>query len=317
MDAPPGPGGAHVLLARLPAERPWPHLGATGRAAAPTSKIAAMDRALLDFAVELVEEAGGIAARRFTEAGVYGRRSSGAAAGRRRSDRTSGTPADVELEDLLRARIGARFPDDAVLGEESGLHEGTSDRRWVLDPLNGTTLFVQRVPTFSVLLALEDADGPAAAVVGYPMSDEILYAGRGLGCWHQVGGAEPRQVSVNDTTRRRGALVGMLNPHTWSEELLLALHRETFLLPWEKASLDLATGRCDALVIAGYPMGYEDLAVLPVLVTEAGGRVTDLHGRDVLEGDGSVLATNGHLHDALLEIVAGLPHGRDFRALRP
>ena len=271
-----------------------------------------MDRALLEFAVELVEEAGGIAARRFADAGPHGRR----VGGRRRSD-TADLPADVELEQLLRARIGARFPDDAVLGEESGMHEGTSGRRWVLDPLNGTTLFVQRVPTFSVLLALEDEHGPAAAVVGYPMSDEILYAGRDLGCWHQVGGAEPRRVTVSERTTARGALVGMLNPLTWSEELLLALHRETFLLPWEKGSLDLATGRCDALVIAGYPMGYEDLAVLPVLVGEAGGRVTDLHGRDLLDGDGSVLATNGHLHDALLELLAGLPHGRDFRALRP
>jgi histidinol-phosphatase len=108
----------------------------------------------------------------------------------------------------------------------------------------------------------------------------------------------------------------MLNPLSWSAELLLALHRDTFLMPWEKGSLDLVTGRCDALVIAGYPMSYEDLAVLPVLVGEAGGRVTDLHGNDVLTGDGSVLASNGRLHDELLELVAGIPHGRDFRALR-
>jgi histidinol-phosphatase len=276
-----------------------------------------MDRALLDFAVELVEEAGGLAARRFADAGVRGRRGTGA---RRRSDDAApvppGTPVDVELESLLRARIGARFPDDAVLGEESGLHEGTSGRRWVLDPLNGTTLFIQRMPTFSVLLAVEDEQGPAAAVAGYPMSDELVYAGRGLGCWHQVGGSPATRVSVQDTGRLRGALVGMLNPLSWSEDLLLALHRDTFLVPWGKGSLDLVTGRCDALVIAGYPMSYEDLAVLPVLVGEAGGRVTDLRGNDVLTGDGSVLASNGRLHEELLELVAGIPHGRDFRTLR-
>jgi histidinol-phosphatase len=276
-----------------------------------------MDRALLDFAIELVEEAGGLAARRFADAGARGRRGTGA---RRRSDAVpeapAGTPVDVELETLLRSRIGARFPHDAVLGEESGLHEGTSGRRWVLDPLNGTTLFIQRVPTFSVLLAVEDEQGPAGAVVGYPMSDELVYAGRGLGCWHQVGGSAPRQVTVQDTSSVRGALVGMLNPLSWSEDLLLALHRATFLVPWEKGSLDLVTGRHDALVIAGYPMSYEDLAVLPVLIGEAGGRVTDLHGDDVLTGDGSVLASNGRLHDELLSLVAGIPHGRDFRALR-
>src|SRR4051794_18766741 len=108
----------------------------------------------------------------------------------------------------------------------------------------------------------------------------------------------------------------MVNPLGWSEELLVPLHRELYLQPWTKGDVDLATGLADALVIAGQPMGYEDLAVLPLLVGEAGGRVTDLSGRDVLSGDGTVLASNGRLHDALLELVAGLPHGRDFAALR-
>jgi histidinol-phosphatase len=186
----------------------------------------------------------------------------------------------------------------------------------VLDPINGTSLFAHRVPTFNVLLSVEDAEGPLVAVTGYPMSDELLYAGRGLGCWHSLAGRPVRQVRVNDHARLRGALVEMLNPLAWSEELLLTLHRELYLQPWTKGDVDLATGLADALVIAGAPMAYEDLAVLPLLVGEAGGRVTDLSGRDVLRGDGSVLASNGRLHDALLELVAGLPHGRDFAALR-
>jgi histidinol-phosphatase len=263
-----------------------------------------VDRDLLEYAVELVEEAGGLAARRFTEAGPL-------------TDRDGGTaPVEVAVERLLRTRIGARYPDDAVLGHEERPTAGTVDRRWVLDPINGVSLFAHRVPTFNVLLAVEDADGPAVAVAGYPMSDEVLYAARGLGCWHSVAGRPVRQVRVNDHARRRGALVEMLNPLAWSEELLLTLHRELYLQPWTKGDVDLATGLADALVIAGQPMGYEDLAVLPLLVGEAGGRVTDLSGRDVLSGDGTVLASNGRLHDALLELVAGLPHGRDFAALR-
>ncbi|WP_158545901.1 inositol monophosphatase family protein [Blastococcus sp. TF02A-30] len=261
-----------------------------------------MDRALLEYAVELVEEAGGLAARRFTE----GARRDGAGA----------APVEVEVEQLLRRRIAARYPDDVVLGEDAAPAGAGGGRRWVLDPINGTSLFAARVPTFNVLLAVEDADGPLVAVVGYPMSDEVLHAARGAGCWHQVAGEPARQVRVGDRTRRRGALVEMLNPLAWSEELLLALHREVYLQPWTKGDVDLVTGRADALVIAGYPIGYQDLAVLPLLVGEAGGRVTDLNGRDVLGGDGSVLATNGHLHDELLELVAGLPHGRDFHALR-
>lgn len=263
-----------------------------------------MDRDLLEYAVELVEEAGGLAARRFAEAGPLPAPDGGT------------PPVEVEVERLLRTRIGARYPDDAVLGHESRPTAGTAERRWVLDPINGTSLFAQRVPTFNVLLAVEDAEGPAVAVAGYPMSDEVLYAGRGLGCWHSVAGRPLRQVRVNDHARLRGALVEMLNPLAWSEELLVTLHRELYLQPWTKGDVDLATGLADALVIAGQPMGYEDLAVLPLLVGEAGGRVTDLSGRDVLSGDGTVLASNGVLHDALLALVAGLPHGRDFAALR-
>lgn len=262
-----------------------------------------MDRDLLEYAVELVEEAGGLAARRF------------AAATPRTGADGATTPVEVEVERLLRTRISARYPDDAVLGEESDPSAGTDSRRWVLDPINGTSLFAQRVPTFNVLLAVEDADGPLVAVAGYPMSDEVLYAGRGLGCWHSLAGRPLRQVHVNDHERLRGALVEMLNPLAWSEELLLTLHRAVYLQPWTKGDVDLATGLADALVIAGQPIGYEDLAVLPLLVGEAGGRVTDLSGREVLHGDGTVLASNGLLHDALLDLVAGLPHGRDF-ALR-
>ncbi|MBN1091674.1 hypothetical protein JKP75_03260 [Blastococcus sp. TML/M2B] len=263
-----------------------------------------MDRDLLEYAVELVEEAGGLAARRFAEATPRAGRDGGP------------MPVEVEVEQLLRARIAARYPDDPVLGHADRPAPGTTARRWVLDPVNGTSLFDQRVPTFDVLLAVEDAEGPAVAVAGYPMSDELLYAGRGLGCWHALAGRPVRQVHVNDHDRLRGALVEMLNPLAWSEQLLVALHRELYLQPWTKGDVDLATGLADALVVAGQPLGYEDLAVLPLLIGEAGGRVTDLSGRDVLTGDGTVLASNGRLHDALLALVAGIPHARDFAALR-
>jgi histidinol-phosphatase len=77
----------------------------------------------------------------------------------------------------------------------------------------------------------------------------------------------------------------------------------------------LARGDIDAVVVAGFSMGYEDLAPLPVIVGEAGGRVTDLTGAPVLTGDGTVLATNGVLHDEFLALLRGIPHGRDWRAL--
>jgi histidinol-phosphatase len=187
----------------------------------------------------------------------------------------------------------------------------------VLDPINGTSLFVRRMPTFSIQLAVEDSDGPAVGVIGYPVIDEVTYAGRGLGCWQRVGEAQPRRVQVNQTARMRGATVEMLNPMTWSESLLVTLHRELLVLPLMKGAVDVAAGISDAMVIAGFPMGYEDLAPLPVIIGEAGGRITDLAGRHVFAGDGTALVSNGRLHDSLLELVDGIEHGRDFRALLP
>jgi histidinol-phosphatase len=103
--------------------------------------------------------------------------------------------------------------------------------------------------------------------------------------------------------------VATLNQQTWSEELLVALHREVSLMASMKGAVGVAAGLTDAMLIAGHPMGYQDMAPLPLLLGEAGGRVTDLDGGDVLAGDGHVLASNGRLHEPLLELVRGLPFG--------
>jgi histidinol-phosphatase len=264
-----------------------------------------MDAALLGLAAEVVREAGQLAARRFAQCSAV----------TEKPDGTEVTPADAEVEDLLRRRIVERFPDDAIEGEEGEQRPGTTGRRWVIDPINGTSLFARRIPTFSVQLAVEDAAGPGIGVIGYPVIDEVVYAGRGLGCWQQVGDGYPARLRVSETERLRGSTVEMLNPMTWSEQLLTTLHREVLLLPWMKGVVDVAAGITDAAVIAGFPMAHDDLAPLPVLIGEAGGQVTDLSGRDVLTGDGSVLISNGRLHEALLDLVAGIPHGRDFRGL--
>jgi histidinol-phosphatase len=261
--------------------------------------------ALMEFATGIVRDAGRVAAARFAAGTAVSEKPDG----------TEVTPVDLEVEQLLREHIAGRFPHDGIYGEEGGEQAGTSGRRWVLDPINGTSLFVRRIPTFSILLAIEEDDGPAVAVIGHPVVGEVVYAGRGLGAWRQHGDRDPERLRVSGTDRRRGATVEALNQVTWSEELVLTLHRELFVLPTMAGAVDVAAGISDAMVIAGFPMGYEDVAPLPLIVGEAGGRVTDLAGNDVLTGDGSVLASNGVLHDGLLELVAGIPHGRDYRRL--
>jgi len=260
---------------------------------------------LLQAAIEIVTEAGRFAARLFLE-GVPTRL---------KSDGTPVTPADLEVEQLVRSLIASRFPEDGVLGEEGDEAAGRSGRRWIIDPIDGTTYFAQRIPTFEVLLAVEDESGCMAGVIGYPMSRELYYAGRGLGAWHKVDGKPAERITVNDKQRRRGAWVEMNNPAGWSEELLMTLHREVMLVPNMKGSASVASGFIDAVICAGLPMQYWDVAPRELLLTEAGGRVTDLDGNDIRSGNGTVLGSNGHLHDALLELVRGLPANRDYRAI--
>ncbi|WP_075693155.1 inositol monophosphatase family protein [Streptomyces acidiscabies] len=272
--------------------------------------VPSVDPSLLDFAVRLAAEAGRVSRERFLGGG-WGVRLKG--------DGSEVTDVDVEVEELIRGELGRRTPEDGVFGEELGVDPGASGRRWVIDPVNGTANFVHRVPLFSNDLAYEDEFGPAVGVVGMPMSGEILAAGRGLGCWvvrgpsYELGDA--RRVRVSARGELRGARVQAHNFGAWDGELLAALHRLVLLVPSTGCMAAVATGRADAAVIAGPAMGYEDVATMPVIVTEAGGRVSDLRGADVLAGDRSVLVSNGALHDALLEVVGEGAHSRDLREL--
>ncbi len=266
------------------------------------------DRELLDFAVGLAHRAGLAATERFF---------AGPAHTSRKADGTEVTDADVAVEELVRAELDRHVPGDEVYGEEAGTTPGTSGRRWIVDPIDGTYFFARRMPVFNTRLAYEDEHGPAIGVVNEPVARRMIFAGRGLGCWQLTGApgeGTAELTRVGDRERIGGARTGMGNPGTWPEELMTALHRRVFLFPYGD-TVALVTGQVDAVVISGVPMGYEDVAPMPVIVGEAGGRVTDLDGESVLTGDGTVLATNGLLHDEFLALVAGLPRVRDWRAL--
>jgi len=238
---------------------------------------------------------------------------------RRKEDGSEVTEIDLAVEDLVRNELGRHVPEDGIYGEERSSTSGVSGGRWIIDPINGTTSFTRRWPLFSNDIAYEDEYGPAIGVINMPMSRQMVVAGRGLGCW-VLTGEKPdlksgQRARVTERTSPRGARTQALNPAGWPEELLTALHRQVFLMASMGCIVDLVTGRADALVIAGPPMGYWDVAPMPVIVSEAGGRVTDLGGGPVLEGDMTVLATNGLLHEAILDLVEGLTRSRDLYAL--
>lgn len=245
---------------------------------------------LLDFAVDLVATAGRLTLRWFRAADL---------AVDTKADGTPVTAADRAAERLVRERIADRFPDDGVLGEEEPELLGRSGRRWIVDPIDGTKAFTRGVPLYSTLLALHDGDGPALGVIGLPALDEAVYAGRGLGCWW-----DGRPARVSKTSTLHGAYLTTSGYSHWPDGALLAVkHAGCELRTWGDGYgyALVATGRVDAMVDP--EVDLYDVAAMPVILAEAGGRFTSLDGRQGA-GGGSGVATNGRVHDELLGLLA-------------
>jgi histidinol-phosphatase len=262
--------------------------------------IPAVDRQLLELALGVAQRAGDVAAERFFAADFTART---------KADGTDVTDVDLAVEDLVRSELLRHTPGDEVYGEEAGVVAGTSGRRWIIDPIDGTAYFAHGIPLFACLIAYEDEHGPAIGVINEPVARRTVFAGRGLGCWVRTGEGTGQRPVLRDNTRLRQARVQPANAATWHGDLLMTLHRNVWLTGYQGGVTGVLTGALDAVVMAGFPQGYEDLAPLPVIMQEAGGRVTDLSGGPVLGGPGTALVSTGHLHDELLSLVAGLPHG--------
>lgn len=237
----------------------------------------------LDFARYLADLADGISMDAF-----------GKARSRRKADGTIVTEADEAVERALRSEIAAAYPDDAVLGEESGA-TGEARRRWILDPIDGTINYDSGIPIWATLIALE-ADGEViAGVASAPALGERYEAARGSGAHRND---EPIRVSETDD------LADARVVYTDWRSFAPTGHGEAFAeltrsVRWARGFSDfwghalVASGRADVMVEP--VVNVWDLAPLIVLVEEAGGRLTDLDGARRIDG-GSVLTTNGRLH---------------------
>ncbi|HEX7131688.1 MAG TPA: inositol monophosphatase family protein [Iamia sp.] len=218
----------------------------------------------------------------------------------RKGDGTPVTEADRGAERLIRAELAVRHPDDGVLGEEEPETTGTSGRRWILDPIDGTKAFTHGVPLYSNLLAVEDEHGIAVGVINIPALGETVWAGRGLGC-HCNG----ERVRVSAVASVEESFVSTSGFSPWSDQALLALqHTGAHLRTWGDGYgyVLVATGRLEAMVDPAAEL--YDLAPMPVILAEAGGRFTSLDGEDGPD-HGSGIATNGLIHESLLATLGG------------
>jgi myo-inositol-1(or 4)-monophosphatase len=213
--------------------------------------------------------------------------------------------ADLKAEQVLFEALAKARPGYSFHGEERGLIEGTDKTHtWIVDPLDGTTNFLHALPHFAINIALQRDGAIVAAVTYNPATNELFWAEKGKGCY-----VNDRRLRVAARTRLDESLLATGIPflgHGQHARFLKELHqisqRVAGVRRFGSAALDMA------YVAAGRLDGYWerdlkpwDLAAGTLLVTEAGGKVTDAEGEEDVLGRGSVCCANLDLHPMLLE----------------
>jgi myo-inositol-1(or 4)-monophosphatase len=258
---------------------------------------------MLDFALDTARQAGDLLRAYYSQRHVIGKKA---------SDIDLVTEADLASEQLIIDAIRARYPADEILSEE-GTGDAqellaTAPRLWLVDPLDGTVNYAHGYPAWSVAITFAVKGSPVVAVCFDPLRDEVFWSERGKGAWSQG-----RRLQVSSASKLGDALVATGFPYLRASlaennlpEFGRVMPRVRGVRRGGSAVLDLAyvaAGRLD-----GYwerYLGPWDWAAGWLLVTEAGGRVTDVNDAPWSLGNDHLVASNGLLHNELLGALYG------------
>jgi len=225
-------------------------------------------------------------------------------------DLTPVTDADRAVEEAIRRTLGRARPRDAVVGEETG-STGHSQRRCVIDPIDGTKNYVRGVPVWATLIGLMVDEEVVVGVVSAPLLNRRWWAMKDGGAFTGKSLLRAVQCQVSDVSRIEDASLSYSSFTGWDErdrlDDFMALARRC----WRTRAygdfwsyMMLAEGAVD---IAAEPeLELHDMAAVDVIVREAGGIFTSLEGEPGPTG-GNALATNGKLHDQVLAFLGSLP----------
>jgi histidinol-phosphatase len=220
-----------------------------------------------------------------------------------KADLSPVTQADTEIEAMVRQQVAAAFPDDRVLGEEEGGDASGDGRVWIVDPIDATANFARGIPIWATLIALQVDGEQVLGVVNAPMLHERYEAVRGEGARRN---GQPIRVSdvaeLPDSQLVFSGVRWLMKPERAGvlDTLKQAKRTRGFGDFW--GHMLVAQGSAEAMVED--ELSLWDYAALVPIVEEAGGRVTRLDGGP-LHPDGSVLTTNGVMHDELVRRFAG------------
>ena len=226
-----------------------------------------------------------------------------------KADLSPVTIADREAEEAIKRTILAKFPDHTFYGEEGEKIDLTNHHgyTWIIDPIDGTKCYVRKSPLFATQLALLHDGEFILGISNAPLLHELVYAEKGYGCF-----LNEERISVTSTNMIEDCYLsfGSLKYFTkhGNIEALLSMAEKA---RWSRGIGDfwsyhlLAQGMLDVMIEADTKLW--DIAAMKVIIEEAGGRVSQLDGEPVNHGTTTFLATNGQLHDEVVQLFAQSP----------
>lgn len=216
------------------------------------------------------------------------------------------TAIDKASEKLITEFIKKSYPSHGILAEEGGEIKNTSEYVWVVDPLDGTTNFAHGLPIFSVSIGVQK-NGKTIAGVVYDVMNDIVYS-------TEFGGgsfANSKKLSVNQNDKLTHAVLVTGFPYNIAENPENALEKFSALTKASRAVRRLGSAAIDLCYVArGVFDGFWEVQLHPwdmcagkLIVEEAGGLVTDFNGKDIDIFSKKILATNGKIHNVMIEFL--------------
>ncbi len=225
---------------------------------------------------------------------------------RMKDDDTHVTEADLATERAIRDILEAERPADGIFGEEFGV-TGSTERQWIIDPIDGTANYLRGIPMWTTLIALAIDGVPRVGVASQPAIGRRWWAATGLGAWTNGPDAAPRRLHVSSVDTLGDASVSFQSVRQWDEtghlDAVVKLSRSV----WRDRGYGdawpymlLAEGRLE--MVAEFGVKEYDIAALVPIIAEAGGRLTSFDGAESI-AERSSLASNGVLHDDFLALL--------------